>query len=379
MTASFRSLAVVLALLCGHLAGAETCQPREEYDDIASTVTQRFYDQTFGGVDWPRMVERYRGEIECTDDESEVAVVSNKLLSELKASHTAVYTASDVDYWGLNSFFSKDLDEYETGFPGVWPEAQNGKWYVKYVLEGSAAARAGISPGDELISIEGKPFRPLGFVAGQSSLVISSDGVAQRNVLLHVTRRSVMRALVDASAASAAVLNAGRYKVGYFHLWAARDRILEKLNTSLARFEQDRIDALILDLRGGYGGTSVEYLARLRKGSALENVPKYFLVDDGVRSGKEMLAAIIKKDGLGTLVGSRTAGAFLGGVPVRLASGKYFVLVAAFGGTVPEVGPIEGVGVTPDILVSPCRVHCKGVDPQLETVLGLIKAKSQRS
>lgn len=72
------------------------------------------------------------------------------------------------------------------------------------------------------------------------------------------------------------------------------------------------------------------------------------------------------------------AHAFLGGVPVRLMEGKYFVFVAAFGGNVPETGPIEGVGVTPDVVVPPCREFCAGRDPQLDRAIEMIRSELGR-
>jgi carboxyl-terminal processing protease len=127
-----------------------------------------------------------------------------------------------------------------------------------------------------------------------------------------------MQAFIHASRSSRRVLAVNGKQVGYFRLWAARDAILQELKEAVADFDAQNVDALAVDLRGGYGGTSQDYLAPLRTGAHVARMPKYFLVDEAVRSGKEMLAAIIKKEKLGVLVGSRTAGAFLGGVPVRL-------------------------------------------------------------
>lgn len=368
---------IALSLHVAH--GSELCEPLLEYDLISSTVTQRFYDKSFRGLDWDSRVAEHRSEIDCRDDAERVALIANKLLSELKASHTAVYTAMDFHYWGLRSFFSKDVSEDRVDFSGIWPERTNGKWFAKYVLEASPAARAGILPGDELISINGERFHPFGFSDGRALLAVSSDGVTRRVTTLRSVKQSVMEGLVRASAASSKILKVGGHRVGYFHLWAARDAILQSLDLSLKTFERKKVDALIVDFRGGYGGTSAEYLKKIQENGYFEALPKYFLVDDGVRSGKEMLAAMIKKDKTGTLVGSKTAGAFLGAVPVRLANDKYFVLVAAYGGDIPEVGPIEGIGVSPDVVVLPCREYCGKRDEQLESALQLVRRLAKKN
>ncbi len=368
--------ASLLLAYSSHAATAQQCAPQLAYDAIVAAVTDRFYDKTFRGLDWTARISHYRHAVHCDTQDAQVAATANELLSELHASHTAVYTRADVGYWGLNSYFSKGEGQYKIYFSGIWPERRDGKWHAKYVFEGSAAARAGISGGDELRQLNGKTFQPLAFGAGVSSVVISSDGESTRTVSLEPREESVVQAFVEASQASARIAPLGAYQVGYFHLWTARDPILQSLNSALSRFESQKVDALIIDLRGGYGGTSPDYLSKIRDSSYLAGIPKVFLIDDGVRSGKELLAALIKRDAIGTLVGSRTAGAFLGAVPVRLIEDRYFLLVAAYGSIpMPGIGPIEGIGVTPDVEVAPCRARCRGRDPQLDRAMELIGSK----
>jgi hypothetical protein len=69
-----------------------------------------------------------------------------------------------------------------------------------------------------------------------------------------------------------------------------------------------------------------------------------FATHDGP-GGKQMLAAAR----LGVFVGSRTAGAFLGRVAVRLLNDRYFLMVTAYGGDIPGLPRIESVGVEPDV------------------------------
>ena len=124
---------------------------------------------------------------------------------------------------------------------------------------------------------------------------------------------------------------------------------------------------------GPIGGNRAPYLAKLRQDPYFGHVYKVVLIDHGTRSGKELAAAIIKHDGLATLVGSRTAGAFLGGSPVRLFRNRYLVEVAIGHYVPPGIGEIEGVGVPPDVAVSPCIRFCRGRDPQLAAALQLVR------
>jgi carboxyl-terminal processing protease len=356
---------------------AQPCQPANEYDEIVRVVTERFFDQTFNGLDWDARVSEHRREVECMDDAKDVANVVNGLLGELNASHTALYTAEDMHYWGLNSLFTFDSpDAYAIDFAGIWPEPQNGSWYARHVLEGSTADTAGVFAGDELIAINGAPFSPFGFSGEAVVLRVSSDGRTTRDVPMRSSKQNIMRAFVEAARASAKILTVDEKRVGYFHLWTARDAILESMNAALDDFEAMDVDAILLDYRGGYGGTSEDYLAKIKSSPFLQAVPKYFLIDGSVRSGKEMLAGIVKRDKLGTLVGSTTAGYFLGASPFRFFDDKYLLLLAIGDGTVPVVpgvGRIEGIGIAPDVFVARCLMHCSGRDLQLEKAMELIR------
>lgn len=371
---SMSRLAFCLALLwaASPVLGADVCRARRDYDEIVAAATERFYDRTFRGLDWPSRVEYYRKRVGCEDNERRVAIEVNALLSELHASHTALYTKADIDYWGLNSLFAPRLADFALNFAGIWPQRQGREWYAKYVLEGSPAARAGVRQGDHLMLLNGEAFSPLAFTGQADRLVASSGGNAGRNVSIQATRMSIMQAFIDASNASRTTFTRQGRRLGYFHLWTARDAILQSLRAAIAEFDAARVDGFILDLRGGYGGTSPDYLEPLRASAHLMSVPKVFLIDDGVRSGKEMLAAMVRKEKLGTLVGSRTAGGFLGAVPVRLLDERYFLLIAAYGGIPLDLPTIEGVGVQPDVRVAPCRMRCAPRDPQLEKALELL-------
>jgi carboxyl-terminal processing protease len=362
-------------ILCGlyrtTAAQDDFCQAGLEYDRLTSTVTEQFYDKTFNGLDWNERVAHYRSRIACTDDEVAVSAVVNELLSELMVSHTVVYTPADLDYWGINSLFSSNLDEYQINFSGIWPEQIEGKWYARFVFEESPAQRAGILPGDELVALNGAPFAPLGFSDGESVLTISSDGHIRKDVPILTQTLSVMHAIVNAALASAQILEHGGKKVGWFRLWTARDAILGGLNSALEEFERMNVDALVIDLRGPYGGTGEQYLARIREREYLKGIPKFFLIDDSSRSGKEWLSSLIRRDNLGTLVGTTTAGAYLAGRKNSLFDDRYFLYVAVQEAADTGV-PIEGIGVSPHVIVEPCRMYCGGRDLILEKALELI-------
>lgn len=366
-----RSAVFLVSIFVSAACRAEECPALVEYGALTTKVTEKFYDRSFRGLDWNARVADYRTHITCGDAKEKVAATVNQLLAELGTSHTGVYVSGDLDYWALQSIYSRSLSDYSVPLSGIWPERYEDNWYAKYVLPGSPADTAKIYPGDQLISVDSKPFDPLGFKEGiASSVVVSSDGKKRRNVKVTPKIESAQQLFLDASEHSQRTIFMSGHRIGYFHLWAGtHEAFLKALENSLAEFEAARVDAFILDLRGGYGGASVDYLTKLKGSAYFASIPKFVLIDDGVRSGKELLAATIKHENLATLIGSKTAGAFLGGSPVRLFDNKYFLYVPVGAWFPPEIGPLEGVGVEPDISVQACRMFCGGTDQQLNRAL----------
>jgi len=372
-TRSALILAFVLVSLEPPLAHAD-CVRNEEFDQISAVVTEGFYDRTFRGLDWPQRVARARAGIDCNGDERALARVVNDLLGELHASHTDLYTREDPEYWALHSIFSRSLTEFAVPFLGIWPQRRDDRWFAKYVLDASPAQFAGIRAGDELIRMNGGEYTamPRGEI---TTLTISSDGKRQRTVTLTPQVKSLQRFLYDATFNSRRIIEIGRARVGYFHLWAGtHGAYLERLNAALQEFEKVSVDAIVVDFRGGFGGAGPEYAERLRRIAR----PKYLLIDDGVRSGKEWVTALVKRDQVATVVGSRTAGAVLAASVYPFADDRYLLYLAVEPFAPEGIGVLEGIGVEPDIAVAPCREHCAGRDPQLEKVFELIGERRPR-
>src|SRR5688500_7973763 len=91
---------------------AADCERLLEFDRITGVVTHDFYDRTFRGLDWPSRVASYRREVDCNDTPQALSQLMNRLLAELRASHTALYTSADLEYWAYQSIFSQRLDTH---------------------------------------------------------------------------------------------------------------------------------------------------------------------------------------------------------------------------------------------------------------------------
>jgi carboxyl-terminal processing protease len=204
-------------------------------------------------VDWCKIVEE-----QCPflligdDDEFENGV--RKLLSELKSSHTNFYR-SDT---------RAALPQHAIGAT-LRSEVYRGalRWMVLDVFEGSPAARAGLRPGQFLVTLDTVPVSPPIFpvfrFGQQHRLTTESPAdVRLRDVIVSVPsqkRKSGRPPLVEPRCISYRMLgNTGLLKVtffpGAFGIQFSRlvDRVIDSLKAQ-------GCDRLIIDLRGCLGGS----------------------------------------------------------------------------------------------------------------------------
>jgi carboxyl-terminal processing protease len=98
--------------------------------------------------------------------------------------------------------------------------------------------------------------------------------------------------------------------------------------------------------------------------------PVVMLVNQGSRSGKEILAYGFKKYGIGTLVGTKTAGAVVGGRAFLLDDGNLLYLAVV--DVLVNGERLEGKGVIPDVEVPFPLEYARGKDPQIDKSIELL-------
>lgn len=368
-------------------------------EEVAVIVRRDFYDPALRGVDFTRLVDEARKDAALAETATDRAAVINRVLGALGASHTRLYIPEETGYFDLLDLFAPVL-ERDPRFPphgglrttaGFSTVQLVDRTFVNDVLEGSPAEAAGLLVGDLVLAVDGAPFAPVASFAGKAGRVVeieiqrSADPASRRTLRMVPQELRPSEMYLAAERASARVLPRDGRRIGLVRVrsyaGAVFHEALEELVTDGGPLAE--ADALVLDLRGPWGGASPEYLelfdrtvprlkVSFRDGESSTQPPRWrkpvvLLVDGSVRSGKEVLAFGFRRGRIGPVVGERTAGAVLAGRPYLLSGGELLFLAVADVRVEGEV--LEGVGVEPDIVVQRPIPFAAGSDLQLEAAL----------
>jgi len=296
---------------------------------------------------------------------------------------------------------SEGLAEYAPG--AVLPPLT-----VTSVDPGSPFARAGIRPGDIIVSVDGAPPFADGMPsAGVFRLLLETQQYPPQALRITVrwpvtgaTRTiTVSPGLYKAPAQSvtAKLLDGD---IGYVQILGFYPDVASQVQTAVTDMEKTAtLRGLILDLRGNGGGVSTgvsQLLGEFEHGTAyaygctvtgactadypdatvpLLHLPLAVLTDRDCASGCDSFSGAVKDLHLGTLIGTRTAGIVAGpAAGWALDDGSQLGLPAMHVlGADHEL--INGIGVAPDYYIPyTARDLATGDDPDIAKALALLKA-----
>lgn len=381
------------------------------FNEAWQTVNDNFFDPKFNGVDWRAMREKYQPLAQQAKSSEEVAAVINRMLSELNASHTRFYTKSEPAYYQLLGIFNrggsfsqelkKVLPEGKLEYPGIgiFTKDINGKIFINAILDGSPAEQAKLKVGDQILAADGNKFQPVGsFVnkAGKEvrmSIQSTADPNSSKTIAVVPQNLKPTTMFLDAMRSSIKIINRNQKKLGYIHVWSyAGDQYQQLLKEEISYGKLKDADGLILDLRDGWGGATPNYLNIFtNKVPVLVEIPRsgrkitldyqwrkpvVMLVNNGTRSGKEILAYGFKQYGIGPVIGTQTAKAVLGGSPFLLQDGNLLFLAVV--DVFVNGERLEGKGVTPDIEVPFQLEYAQGADPQKDRAVEVLLETVQK-
>lgn len=391
---------------------------------ITNLVAQKYYDPTFGGKDWKQIVSQHTDSIVKAEtvDGFEAAVTS--MLHEVNSSGMGLLgpTTKIAPRNAINASFRK-----------VETNADGARLVFQDVLPGGVADRAGVRPGDALISVNGSDTMPAqtpAFPMGeQISIVISRNGDKTEKRLDLATQEPKYRdnpySEPDSVTAKIASDSLGTVKVSLFPGKIGID--FANHVDAVFREKIPNVKRLVIDLRGNPGGGIgglhlMSYLtpSKIPVGYSLDrptaergydkaslpkldHIPKskleipllaikffgkksvvletaglgsqsfhgrvVILVNEHTTGAAEMFVQFAQENGLGTVVGNKTPGRLVSRSAFKI--GYDYRLVIPIGAYISWQGNrIEGNGIIPDVPVDwSYEEALHGRDNQLTTAV----------
>jgi len=246
---------------------------------------------------------------------------------------------------------------------------------VERVFASSPAEKAGIEPGDLVVSVDGKS------IAGESSAAstekikgpegtevtvgVRSPGGRTRQV--EITREQIALPVVTSK-----VKEVGGSKLGYVYMASFSEGVHAPLRNAVRKLERQSVEGIVLDLRANPGGLLDEavlsasvflpedevvvstdsrtqgHAVYRTVGGNLPAVPIVVLIDRNTASAAEILTAALADDAGATVVGTRSFGKGVfqqeellsNGGALKLTVGEYFT---------PSGANLAGRGIHPDV------------------------------
>ncbi|MDG0813008.1 S41 family peptidase [Cohnella rhizosphaerae] len=267
--------------------------------------------------------------------------------------------------------FSNAINQSFVGI-GIVMSQDDGITYLEDVVPDSPAFKAGLLPGDALVSIDGEP------TAGKTidAIQVLAAGKAGTTVNVGVKRGTiklqflVARTAMQLPVATSRLMGNG---VGYLRLDSFSADAAAKFKSQLLSLEGQGMASLVVDLRGNGGGyvdqaqqIGALFVAdgilahvadRNGKDTPIElhgekrDYPVYILVDGGSASATELLSGALQEYGVAKLVGSKTYGKGVIQQLIPVASGGTLKVTVQEYKT-PGGKKVDKVGLTPDVAVA---------------------------
>lgn len=399
----------------------------EMFETVWGTIDERYFDPTFGGLNWPAMHDRYQPLIAAAQDDYEFYRLINQMVRELQVSHVFVIPPAAMAY----------LQSTDTcaGSAGLDVRLVDGQVVVTAVEPEYPAEAAGLRPGDVILTVQGLPVERadelmlLDLPAASEEERLAGAFAMARDIFYGEPGTTVTLTYLDAQdqvheaqllrqqrterlAESPAGLGLPPFYVkietrqlaggiGYIRFSAFHNGVFEEVLAAIDSLQD--APGLILDLRGNPGGLyfvrkgiaekffsertlfwryetrpgldlpGFEHEAYLEPADQVYTGTLVVIVDGLSASSAEEFSGAMQATGRATIVGQRTAGKVLVGDVVQLSNGALFIYPLAqtvlCDGTV-----LEGRGVIPDVEVTLHREQIQqGIDAPLEAAVTYIQ------
>ncbi len=320
------------------------------------------------------------------DESAGIDAMAAALAGSLGDEYSEYMTADELAEWenAVNSGF--------TGI-GITSNAEDGRAVVLSVADDGPADAAGIKEGDVIKAVNEETFD------NERAFLKAIAGKPGDTLKLSVLRGwytfdvDVTIAEVSMRAVTGKVINKD---LGYIRITTFSRTSAEEFEAELKSLTDKQVKGLIIDIRDNGGGyvdqgvricddilpeCTIGYLEDKKGGKETFNsdesgidVPLAVLVNEKSASASEILAAAVRGNGAGTIVGVKTYGKGLSQKEYKFSDGSCLKLTVARYLT-PEGEPIDGRGVKPDKKVKEPENKEDG-DVQLEEAVKIVRQKA---
>ena len=318
------------------------------FDDVWSTINQRYFDRNFRGLDWQAQRTAYRDLAANAESNQELYSLLRRMIASLDDSHTRIFAPEERFDWWRPRFITIGISVSEI----------EGAPVVVHVEPGSAPHRAGIRAGDVIETVDRAPV--LGFIERRLGNPIGSS--------TGLSRMRAFSSMFDGVSATPVEIEwqtrEGKVKKGQFHrYWRQRElgvrfrlrggvgvvemdaftRSVAETLTDALRTQLRGARALVLDFRRNGGGDAEAMIdvasAFLPSGSNMgqftdrfgysysiatrtkspfiahviqqTKVPVIILSSERTSSAAEIFIAALKSAGRARIIGTETCGCVL--------------------------------------------------------------------
>lgn len=392
---------------------------RQSFEKVWTTVNEKHFDPTFGGVNWQKVRETYEPKAVAAKSDAELYTILRQMLGELKLSHFAIMPPEA----------EMQVAQTASGFTGIELKMLDGQAVISQIQKNSTAERANLKTGFVVEKVDGKTVAELlaplndslekrempeqqrklyrertlqAIINGKAETkakieILDGSDQTQTFEIPRIENKGEMSLAVGNFPPQPVVFEAKRLEnnIGYlrFNIWVIPQmpKIREAINS------MKDAAGIIIDVRGNPGGIGgmapgvagliVNEQSSLGSMKTRTNETKFIiypqgetykgkivvLTDYGSASTSEVFAAGLQEIGRAKVIGERSAGAVLPSVFDKLPTGAIFQYVISDYRT-PKNILLEHRGAIPDTEVKLTRASLlEGRDLQIEEAVKQIK------